>query len=602
MEMAGFGIETHRVIATIAGVGATVGAGFLGVFGVETRLSAQANVPSRIESACTAEYMQSVASGLTDGVIVKAVKFGPSRSATRFIAADGKRGAYCQVTGSFVTSKASGKTANFLATFPETWNGKYLQLGCSGHCGQFYVSDAGTPAVTVTAQGYAGQIIEKGYASFATDEGHEGFDPASWAIRKDGSIDQDMLDDFLFRSQQVLSRMGKQFTMAVYTNASGSETSISRSYFNGCSGGGRDAMVAATHFPEAFDGIIAGSPYDPQGMAFQMSALGVAMKRTPDARISPAQFAMIDGIVKAQCDAIDGVKDGVIQNPAACNFNPDRDLRLCKAGETGGQCFSQAQIETISVAINAVTDERGNVVQPGYSISELDGLVPEIVGLADPLHKVFVRKNDPKFETASLFSFRRGGPGPVQGYHAVVKASDVALNRAALAPGSRGAAEKMTRLKAAGTKLLIWHNWSDEKLTPYSSINWYTRFARAAGGYAKAQSQVRLFMLPGTTHCSITGVAPNGFDSIGALENWVEKGEAPSRLMANVAERQFSPGAPKAVNLAFPNWTMPLCKFPEQARYSGKGDVKDGTNWICPVGNTALLKAGASGISAGMAR
>jgi feruloyl esterase len=337
-------------------------------------------------------------------------------------------------------------------------------------------------------------------------------------------------------------------------------------------------------------------------MPFLMSAVGVAMKRSPDAALTPAHFVTIDGIVKKQCDALDGAKDGLIQNPAACNFNPDRDLPRCKAGESGGQCFSAAQVETVSVALNAVTDERGNVVQPGFSVSELDGLVPEIVGLADPIHKVFVRGNDPAFKTASLFSFRRGAPGPATGYHAVVKASDVALHRAALASGSRGVPEDMRRLKAAGTKLLIWHNWSDEKLTPYSSINWYKQFAGSVGGLAKAQQQARLFLLPGTSHCSITGIAPNSFDAIGALERWVEHKAAPDTLMANVAHRQFSPGAPRSPNMATPNWTMPLCKFPQQARYSGKGDIKDGANWTCAAGDKSLLKLGASGVAAGVVR
>jgi feruloyl esterase len=396
--------------------------------------------------------------------------------------------------------------------------------------------------------------------------------------------------------------MGKEFTTALYARSSGAEKAISRSYFNGCSGGGRDAMVAASHFPEAFDGIIAGSPYDTLGMPFHISAVGVMLQRAPEAKLSPAHISTLDGIVKAQCDTLDGVKDGVIQNPAACNFNPERDLPLCKSGESGGQCFNQAQIDTISVATNAVTNEHGNIVQPGYSISEYQSGNPMISALTDPMHKVFARKNDPNFKTDSLFRFQRGGPGPVKGLHAVVNTSDVALHRSALASGGRMAPDKMTRMKKAGTKLLIWHNWSDELLTPYSSINWYTGFAKNAGGYAKAQNQARLFMLPGTTHCSISGVAPNSFDSIGALEKWVEKGEAPNRLMANVAERQFTPGVPKAVNLAFPDWTMPLCKFPEMARYSGKGNVKDGANWSCPSGNKGLLKMGASGISAGMQR
>ncbi len=148
----------------------------------------------------------------------------------------------------------------------------------------------------------------------------------------------------------------------------------------------------------------------------------------------------------------------------------------------------------------------------------------------------------------------------------------------------------------------MWHNFSDEKLTPYSSINWYKRLASSHGGYARVQEQARLFMLPGTTHCSITSVGPNSFDALGAMENWVERGQAPDALLASVADRQFSPGLPKALALKTPNYTMPLCKFPEMARYSGKGDVQDAKNWSCNASDSRLLRIGASGRQAGVIR
>ena len=149
---------------------------------------------------------------------------------------------------------------------------------------------------------------------------------------------------------------------------------------------------------------------------------------------------------------------------------------------------------------------------------------------------------------------------------------------------------------------MIWHNFSDEKLTPYSSIKWYKHLAADHGGYARVQNQVRLFMLPGTTHCSITSVGPNAFDALGAMENWVENGVAPDALPASVADRQFSPGLPKSPALKTPNYSMPLCKFPQMARYSGKGDVQDAKNWSCNPRDSRLLTIGASGRQAGVIR
>ncbi|MBU6268173.1 MAG: tannase/feruloyl esterase family alpha/beta hydrolase [Sphingomonadales bacterium] len=543
--------------------------------------------------------MAPVVAGLSTKVTVQPVKNGTFRGATRFLPATTTRPAFCQVSGSFETNPATGKTANFLANFPAAWNGKYLQLGCSGHCGQFYVSDPATPAIVVTAQGHPGQLIEKGYATFATDEGHVGMESASWAV-KDGKVDQDYIDDFLYRADKVMARMGKEFTTAFYAKLNGTVQQISRSYFNGCSGGGRDAMVAASYFPEEFDGIIAGSPYDTVGMTMQASATGLATHRSPDAMLTPALLALMDKVVKDQCDGLDGVKDGLIQNPAACNFRPERDLPRCTPGKTGDQCFTKGQIETVATIVHAVTDDQGRVVQPGYSASELQELGGGLALLSDPNLKIFVHRNDPAYALGSSFSFRYGGPGPVTGFHAVVSSAEAAAVGAALHAGAGHIPENAAKLMAGKTKLMIWHNFSDEKLTPFSSINWYKRLARNHGGYARVQQQARLFMLPGTSHCSIAGIAPNSFDAMTAMENWVEHGKAPESLLATVADHQFTPGAVKAPALKSPNWTMPLCKFPEMARYAGHGDTQDARNWSCQANDRRLLQVGVSGREAGV--
>ena len=176
-----------------------------------------------------------------------------------FVAATKNLPAFCQVSGSFVTNPKTGKTANFLATLPAEWNGKYLQMGCSGHCGQFAVSNAASPVVTITNQGYPGQIIQKGYASFATDEGHVGFSGGDWAIKGPGKVDQDFIEDYYYRADKVLTQVGKKITTAFYSQAMKAPQKLARSYFSGCSGGGRDAFVVASYFPEEFDGIIGGS-------------------------------------------------------------------------------------------------------------------------------------------------------------------------------------------------------------------------------------------------------------------------------------------------------------------------------------------------------
>ena len=577
-----------------------------------------------LASFCNAPRIQAAVIKLSAVVTIKEITnpAGPALSGgTQFTAATKDSQAYCQVSGSFVTNSKSGKTANFLATFPAMWNGKYLQMGCSGHCGQFAVSNAATPYVTITTQGYPGEIIAKGYASFATDEGHEGFAGGAWAIKGPGQVDADAIEDLFYRADKVLATLGKQFTTAFYAEATKQAQKISRAYFDGCSGGGRDAFVAASYFPEEFDGIIGGSAYNGSGAAFQLAGVALATLRTEGAVVSPELIAKVDEIVKAQCDNTDGVEDGLIQNPMACNFRADRDLPRCQGNATSDQCFTQAQIETVSSLLSAVTDEKGNIVQPGFSVSEVQAasfLTPKrptdlmaqdpfpnsdtgaLNGgywpLADAFLKVFVHGNDPNFYTRSVISFTSGGPGPITGFHLVVPAAETDRVKTVARLGIGHFPENAAKLIRLNRKFLIWHNLSDQVLTPYMSINYYKQLAKLSGGYARLQSNVRLFAIPGSGHCSGSGVGPDNFDALTAMEDWVEKGSAPDAILA----RLYDPHSNKIDLSKPPERTMPLCKFPEMAHYRGSGDFKDAANWSCPQNDTAMLKSGESGKQAGV--
>lgn len=577
---------------------------------------------SNLAASCRTDAIQAAANRISTKVTVGNVSDRHIfQNGAKFVPAADGLPAYCQVTGRFVTNPSTGKTARFLATFPENWNGKYLQLGCFGHCGFFALNDAASPVINIIIQGYPGQTIEKGYATFGTDEGHESASRGLWAVKGPGQIDDDAVTDFYYRADQVLARMGKDLTAAFYSRAKGGQQTIARSYFSGCSGGGRDAFVAASYFSEEFDGIIAGSAYsDPMAVAFQRGAIALAPLRSAGADISPDLFARLDPIVKAQCDGIDGIKDGLIQNPAACNFRPERDLPKCSADAPARQCFTDAQIETLSVALTAVTDERGHVIQPGMSVSELQYFSPPNkpadLAAADPFPhadaddpmsahpwsgvwsnlKVFAHRNDPAFNIRSIYTFRSGGPGRITDYRAIVPAAEVAHAQQAGRMGIGSFPENAAKLIAADRKFLIWHNMSDGGLTPYMSINYYKHLAQRHGGYAKLQNNVRLFNLPGTGHCSGNQIGPNSFDALTAMENWVERGQGPNALVA----RLYDTKSPVIDRSKAPLRSMPLCKFPEMARYSGKGDVNDAANWSCPQGDTSMLTLGETGRRAGV--
>ncbi|MBO9714548.1 tannase/feruloyl esterase family alpha/beta hydrolase [Sphingomonas sp.] len=577
-------------------------------------------VVANLETLCTPARIGEALGGMTPKVAVQEISDGPKLpGGAKFTAATAQTPAYCQVTGSFVTNDETGKTANFLATLPADWNGKYLQLGCANNCGEIrFINNPAEPGVTLTSQGYPFEAIVKGYAIFSTDEGHAGTSWGSWALKPSGQIDDDAIEDFYVRASRTLAVMGKRFTVQFYQLASGTAQTIARAYFSGCSGGGRDAFVAASTYPEEFDGIIAGSPYaNPMAAAYQAGGVAFAQIRSDAADLPVSLVNQIDPIVKAKCDALDGVRDGLIQNPAACNFRPERDLPRCDGKRARTQCFSSAQIETISTLMTAVTDEDGKVVQTGFGVGDLhaafrlpsrpqdlaardpwptDARQDGLFGVANGNLRILAHRGDPDFALRSLFAFRAGGAGAVTGYRVVVPKADVAMAMAAARPGIGDVPENADRLISLDRKFLIWQNLGDTVLSPFGSINYYKRLAARHGGYAKLQGNVRLFALPGTDHCSKAGPGPNNFDALDAMEHWVEKGEAPDAIVASLYDPdnfQWRAGTP-------PLRTMPLCKFPTMARYHGRGDINDAANWSCPAGDRRMLKVGESGRQAGV--
>jgi feruloyl esterase len=567
-------------------------------------------VVTNLEASCRPEVLEAVDAKL-QGITVKNVKDGPKfQDGAKYFSGSGDRPAFCEVSGSFVTDPKTGRTSNFLAVFPEAWNSKYLQIGCSGHCGNFYVSDPAVSVITVTNQGYPGESIMKGYASFSTDEGHDTMAGGDWAVEGPGKVDQGAIDDFYYRADKTLAKVGKAFAAAFYAQVTGMAQKISRSYFIGCSGGGRDALVAASFFPEEYDGIISGSPYaNMVGVALQTEGIGLASARSKDAVVPPALLVKMDSIVKAECDALDGVKDGLIQNPAACDFVPARDLPLCDGKNATDSCFTPEQVESISTAVSAVTDEHGNVIHPGYSISELNVPLGGPVGgisltpLAEAVMKIFVHKNDPNYQLSSSIKFGAGGSGRITNFHTIAPQADYALAESEARMGIGAHPGSAATLIKQNRKLLIWANFSDEKLTPYMSLNYYKQLAKLYGGYTKLQNNVRLFLLPGTGHCSMNGCGPTSFDAISAMEDWVEKGRAPDALIATQFATRSSGNAqmpPSADRSKPPVRTMPLCKFPEMAHYSGQGDVMDAATWSCPANDKSMLKVGESGRQAGV--
>jgi feruloyl esterase len=545
---------------------------------------------------------------------------------------------YCYVTGSVVTNAEAGKSANFAAALPspQHWNGKFLFQGCGGNCGVIFPPNP------------AG--LKRGYAVWATDDGHIAQpdpDPrlwwtiadAGWAVRGTGQRDEEALTDFFYRAVHKVTLAGKTFTRNHYQTAQ-----IRYSYLAGCSDGGREGMVALSRYPEEFDGIIAGAPFFDIANQLVTTLVGVqAQLRTPGAAVPMALFAAADRLISSRCDAVDGVADGLIQDPARCDVRVLDDLPQCgsETGTTDGNtCFTSEQIDSLTIMLSAITDESGRVVYPGFSISNLNGrddpswmdLLSDWLGFVrpadvpqgpnpwrdrrqlpngwywvEPTLRNFVYDGAVDFNalTTPGITFRNGRIGGIRGLHAVIPRRTVQLLQQKVSAGSGVTPADAAAFLRQNRKLLLYHGSSDGDITPYRTIQYYRELARLHGGYRQLQKNAQLYMVPGMAHCG-GGPGPNVFgqplstsastgadhDILEALEQWVEQGRQPTRILAS----KFTGSDPRQST----ERSMPLCPYPAMARYDGHGDVNDAASWRCQADDRGHNTRGPAGRRAGV--
>lgn len=542
---------------------------------------------------------------------------------------------FCVVTGTVITNPRTGKTANFAAALPakRTWNRKFMFRGCGGNCGS-------------VSLGRLLPELRKGYPVFLTDDGHIAKSPpaarlwknsdGSWAVSSPGKRNDDAVTDFFYRAVHAVVVAGKSLTRKYYAAAR-----LRYDYYEGCSDGGREGMVEVARYPSDFDGVIVGDPYFDIGGEIANSLTGIQVQlRTRNAMLSSAQLREIDQLVNATCDAADGVSDGLIQNPGRCGFDPQADLPKCGVRNNGKPCFTQDQIDSVTAMLSAITDPAGHVLYPGYPVGNFTGGGPYTDNLAywlgfnsppdslkgpepwtsDPgtqpqawywsnqTIRYVIYADEPEFNALSTpgISFRADDRGPIKGFHAVIPAPTLARLQQESAAGDGDVPGDSAEFFREGRKLIMYDGYSDGDITPFRTIQYYSALAKIHGGYKALQRNARLFMVPGMAHCG-GGPGPNAFgqmgapqrsqlpagnDIVAALENWVEKGQAPKSIVATKFERD-DPRRPVAR-------TMPLCPFPAMARYKGSGDVKDAANWSCPVDDRRLLEIGHAGREAGL--
>jgi feruloyl esterase len=481
-----------------------------------------APVPLQAQSCESLSKRVSPTVSITLAKTIDAGSFTPTGSTTTFPDLP----AFCRVVANLKpTSDSDIRTEIWLPI--SDWNGKFLAVGSGGWGGYFSYDDM--------ADG-----LRRGYATSATDDGHTGRGSGAGFIVGH----PEKFVDFAYRAEHEMTVEAKILIKAFYGR------DARYSYWNGCSGGGREGLLQAYRYPEEFDGIIAGDPANVRRNAWALW-LAVQTFKDPAAYIPPEKYPMIHRAVLDACDANDGLKDGLIEEPERCHV--DFKALECKASG-GPDCLTARQVQTAQTIISPATDSKGNVLfprlEPGTELhwARLAGGPRPADLFLDQFR--YVVYQDPNWDWRT-FNLERDS--------AKANAADKDIDELDphLAPFAKH-----------GGKLLIYHGWADQQVAPGSSIEFYKSALKLSGNPAEGSNWIRLFMAPGMGHCS-GGEGPDTFDKISLIEQWVEQGKAPERI---IAAHQTAGRVDR---------TRPLCPYPQVARYNGTGSIDDASNFAC---------------------
>jgi len=494
---------------------------------------------------------------ITSAETVAAGAFSPPASMAPWLAGDPsfykRLPAFCRVTAQAKPSADSD--IKIEVWMPESgWNGKFRGQGNGGFAGEIDYRSLGL-------------AIAQGYATAGTDTGHaaDGTD-ARWALGHPEKI-----IDFAYHGIHEMTMVGKATVTAFYSDKP------KHSYFASCSNGGRQALMEAQRYPEDYDGILAGAPAN-YWTHLLASALWDAQATTqnPASYIPTSKIPAIAKAVNESCDAKDGVTDGVLNDPRQCHFDPMR--LLCKEGDSDA-CLTQPQVTALKKLYEGAHDSKGHEIFPGFLPGGEDGQGGWggwITG-AGPGKSLL-------FAFGGGFFSNMVYDKPDWDYKKANLDEAVAAADKKFAHVLNATETNLQPFASRGGKLIIYHGWNDAAISALNSIT-YFKSVQTKMGQAHADSFLRLFMVPGMQHCG-GGPGPdvfgqNGMSSVNdaqhniylALEQWVEKGEAPSTVIATKL--------PGGNGLGARVMTRPLCAFPQAAKYKGTGDTKDASNFAC---------------------
>ncbi len=445
-----------------------------------------------------------------------------------------KRTEFCEIK--VAISPVAGSRTVAIYRLPNQWNGKFLGIGGGGFAGNLSLA-AAQPG------------LARGYAVMQNDMGHpseNGLDP-SFAVLPNGQANTQGIIDFGHRATHLSTTLGQQLVKTFY------QQPLQKSYWQGCSTGGRQGLAEIQRYPQDYDGVIAGAPvYTP--LVYSNAILRVqAFHARPESNLIPAHVPLIQKALLAACDAQDGVEDGILTDPRACTWNPAQ--LQCK-GAAGPDCLTEAQVRTVQRVYDGVKTKDGRwAAMPLMRGGEADWVVrmigtPEVPrGRNSVLGAPFVShlvKANPAYDIMSFDADRDLDEinSGLAGEHVHQQNADI------------------SKFLGRGGKLLLWHGFNDPGPSPLSTIAYLQAVQEKVPAHANS---VKLFLAPGVLHCG-GGPGPDQFDTLSAIENWVELGQAPTSLLATKANEKIS---------------RPLCAYPQVARYRGQGDPLEAQNFQC---------------------
>ena len=451
--------------------------------------------------------------------------------------ASGNDPEFCRVTGQVQPD------IRFEIALPVSWNRRLVMIGNGGYAGE----NLEAPNRAAVRQ----EAMRAGFAFTQTNTGH---DAQQEPLGSFAQSSQKLLD-YSFRAIHVTAETAKRVAAAYYGSAP------ARSYFVGCSTGGRQALMSAQRFPLDFDGIVAGAPVlDFVSTMVNYVALQKAFAAAP---VLASKMKLIADAAYALCDGKDGLKDGLIDDPTSCGFQPSKHLPKCASGD-GADCFTEGQIRSLE-ALYSDQKIAGQRVFPAWPVGA------EIAGAngRPGWYNWLVRDDGPPIQVAFSESFFRFLAFPAKDPSLKIDQVDLERDSPKLEWIRRtlnATDSDLSGFRDRGGKLLMWFGWADPALNPSMGVEYYESVLKTMG--PSTRDFFRLFMNPGVFHC---GGGP-GCDSMPLLAtviDWVEQGKAPDRV---VASRRDGASVVRS---------RPLCPYPQKAKYKGAGSIDDAANFTC---------------------